>query len=372
MYRQDKMAARGLRPLYRFNQDVMESGGNLQFVYKGIASLLSRIFIAYIYMFVCLKALGGAFGVGNIAQYITSILGLSKAIQGILATYGELKINNNYLLKVFEYLDCPNNMKNGTCSLPKAEDYTIEFVDVSFKYPNTDTYVLKHINVKIKKGEHIAIVGMNGSGKTTFIKLLCRLYNPTEGKILLNGVDICTYDYTEYLSMLAVVFQDFNIFSFALGQNVATSVTYDEKKAMDVLTKAGFGERLSRMEKGLDTCLYHNFDKAGVEISGGEAQKIALARALYKESEMVILDEPTAALDPIAEAEVYSSFNQIVGEKTAIYISHRLATCRFCERVLVFDAGEIIQSGTHEQLLEDVNGQYYILWTTQAQFYQDA
>ena len=225
------------------------------------------------------------------------------------------------------------------------------------------------MNLKFKVGEKLAVVGMNGSGKTTFIKLLCRLYDPTEGEILLNGVNIKKYDYNEYLSIFSVVFQDFRLFAFSLGQNVAAGAKYDGKKAAACLEKAGFGKRLAAMPQGLDTKLYRDFDPNGVEISGGEAQKIALARALYKDAPFIILDEPTAALDPVSEYEVYSKFNEISGNKTAIYISHRLASCRFCDKILVFDAGCIVQHDTHEALLAQLGGKYSELWNAQAQYY---
>ena len=225
------------------------------------------------------------------------------------------------------------------------------------------------MSIKFRIGERLAVVGLNGSGKTTFIKLLCRLYDPTEGEILLNGINIKKYDYNEYMSIFSVVFQDFKLFSFSLGQNVAASVKYDSARVKDCLEKAGFGARLQEMPEGLDTCLYKDFEENGVEISGGEAQKIALARALYKDAPFIVLDEPTAALDPIAEAEVYSNFNKIVGDKTAIYISHPLSSCRFCDEIVVFDNGQIVQQGSHDKLVADENGKYYALWYAQAQYY---
>ena len=211
---------------------------------------------------------------------------------------------------------------------------------------------------------------MNGSGKTTFIKLLCRLYDPTEGQILLNGIDIRKYNYGEYMNIFSVVFQDFQLFALPLGQNVAGQVDYDPVRAEDCLQKAGFGDRLEKMPKGLETYLYKDYDKDGVDISGGEAQKIAIARALYKDAPFIILDEPTAALDPIAEAEIYEKFDEIVEDKTAIYISHRLSSCKFCDRIAVFHEGSVIQQGTHTQLLSDEAGQYYALWNAQAQYYE--
>lgn len=231
------------------------------------------------------------------------------------------------------------------------------------------TYVLKNVNLKFKIGEKLAIVGMNGSGKTTFIKLLCRLYDPTEGEILLNGVNIQKYDYDEYMSVFSVVFQDFSLFSFKIGEVVASSKTFDENKVRECLVKANFGDRLHEMPEGIHTYLYKGYDQSGIEISGGEAQKIALARALYKDSPFILLDEPTAALDPISEYEVYSNFNAISGDKTTVYISHRLASCRFCNKIVVFDDGKIVQHGSHEELLSDVNGKYHELWNAQAQYY---
>ena len=229
---------------------------------------------------------------------------------------------------------------------------------------------MRNLSLKFTLGKRLAIVGKNGSGKSTFIKLLCRLYDPTEGEIRLNGVDIRQYDYEEYLNIFSVVFQDFKLFSFSLGQNVATAMEYDREKVEQCLTKAGLSERLSSMRLGPDTALYKDFESEGVEISGGEAQKVALARALYKDAPIVVLDEPTAALDPIAEAEVYTKFNEIIGDKTAIYISHRLSSCKFCDEIAVFEEGAVVQRGSHEELLKEADGLYHALWTAQAKYYE--
>ena len=245
----------------------------------------------------------------------------------------------------------------------------MEYKDVSFKYPGSDLWALRHVNMKFKVGKRLAIVGENGSGKTTFIKLLCRLYDPQEGQILLNGIDIRKYRYDDYMNIFSVVFQDFQLISQPLGNNVAGSMEYDRDRVCKALIDAGFGDRLATMEKGLDTMLYKDLSEDGVDVSGGEAQKIAIARALYKDAPFIILDEPTAALDPIAEAEIYSKFNDIAGDKTAIYISHRLSSCKFCDEIAVFHDGAVIQHGTHAVLLEDTAGKYYELWNAQAQYY---
>lgn len=212
---------------------------------------------------------------------------------------------------------------------------------------------------------------MNGSGKTTLIKLLCRLYDPTEGEILLNGVNIRTLSYREYLDVFSVVFQDFGLLALTLGQNVAASEEVDRARAEECLRLASFGDRLDTLPEGLDTYLYRKYDENGVEISGGEAQKIALARALYRSSPILILDEPTAALDPVAEFDIYSHFDQMIGNRTAIFISHRLSSCRFCKDIAVFDDGHLIQRGSPEELLADPHGKYHELWYAQAQYYQE-
>lgn len=340
-------------------------------LWAGAAAAVSAVFTGLAYAFVCLKAWAGAFAVGSVAQYVGAITALSESVGTLVSTWGELRANAIFLRQTFKFLDTPNEMYQGSLTTEKRSDrnYEIEFCDVSFRYPGAEDYALRHVSMKFRIGERLAVVGENGSGKTTFIKLLCRLYDPTEGTILLNGIDIRKYDYDEYIALFSVVFQDFQLLSFSLGQNVAAAVQYSPERAKACLQKAGFGDRLSQLPDGLETKLYKDFDENGVQISGGEAQKIALARALYKDAPFVVLDEPTAALDPIAEMEVYEKFNEIVGDKTAVYISHRLSSCRFCDSIAVFDRGSIIQRGTHETLVRDTGGKYAALWNAQAQYY---
>ena len=340
-------------------------------LYNAASSAVSMAFEGFVYVFVCLKALAGAFGVGAVTQYVASVTRLSGGVSSLISTAGDMRNNASFLKLVFDFLEMPNTMEQGSIPVEKRDSsqYEIEFRNVSFQYPGSEEYALKNVSMRFRAGERLAVVGQNGSGKTTFIKLLCRLYDPTEGTILLNGTDIREYDYLDYLAIFSVVFQDFSLFAFTLGQNVGARVAYERTLAEGSLRKAGFGDRLDTLEEGLETYLYKDFSKKGVDISGGEAQKIALARTLYKDAPFIILDEPTAALDPIAESEIYSNFNDIVGDKTAIYISHRLSSCRFCDDIIVFHEGELVQRGSHEQLSADTEGKYYELWNAQAQYY---
>jgi len=342
-------------------------------VLSGLCVCVTTLTTGFVYIFTCLKAVGGAFDIGSITQYVGAATALAANVYGLLEVMGGMKTNTPYLEKTFEFLDIPNSMYQGSLTTEKRADrqYEVEFKNVSFKYPGSENWALKNVSMKFKVGKRLAIVGENGSGKTTFIKLLCRLYDPQEGQILLNGIDIRKYNYRDYMDVFSIVFQDFQLISQPLGQNVAGSSTYDEAKVRKALIDAGFGDRLETMPDGLNTQLYKDFTENGVEVSGGEAQKIAIARALYKDAPFIILDEPTAALDPIAEAEIYSKFNDISGDKTAIYISHRLSSCKFCDEIAVFHKGGVIQQGTHDGLLADANGKYHELWNAQAQYYTE-
>lgn len=370
IYRQDTLAIKKIEELEAWGKAEKKNSFHMAF-FPSVAGFIVGLGNCACYLFVAIKAFLGAYGVGSVVQYVSVLTRLGDGIRDLMFMVSDNELYCAHLKKMYDYLDIPNHMYQGSLTVEKREDneYYIEFRNVSFKYPRTENYVLRNVNLKFKIGEKLAVVGMNGSGKTTFIKLLCRLYDPTEGEILLNNVDIRKYDYKECMSIFSVVFQDFKLFSFGLGQNVSASFHYNEELAKRCLEKAGFYERLQSMKKGLETSIYKDLDEEGVEISGGEAQKIALARALYKNAPFIILDEPTAALDPIAEYEVYSKFNEIVQDKTAIYISHRLSSCRFCDVIAVFDGGQIVQRGVHDRLLQDTHGKYYELWNAQAQYY---
>ncbi len=338
-----------------------------------IRSLISVVNLATVllaYAFVGLKAMAGLITVGAVSMQVGAITAFAGAVSQGIEMLGHLDLDRKYMKEFAAFLDTPSEKYNGTLPVEKRNDgdYALEFRDVSFRYPNQEQWSLRHVSCVLPKGRKLAVVGPNGAGKTTFIKLLCRLYDPTEGEILLNGIDIRKYDYGEYLSLLSVVFQDFKLFSMKLGENVAASVDYDPERVWACLEKAGMKERVEGMEKGLETGLYQQKED-GVELSGGEGQKLALARALYKDAPVVILDEPTAALDPLSEYEIYSRFGSLVEGKTSVYISHRMSSCRFCEEIMVFDQGRIVQRGGHEELLGDETGLYARLWAAQSEQY---
>ncbi len=341
-------------------------------IINGITEMLSQMMMGLVYLYVCLKAWYGAFGVGSVTQYVGALSSLAGGFSELMSIGAEIRGNTAFLKQVLDYLDIPNEMYQGSLTVEKRSDrqYEVEFRDVSFRYPGSQEYALSHVNMKFKVGEKLAVVGQNGSGKTTFIKLLCRLYDPTKGEILLNGIDIRKYDYQEYMSVFSVVFQDFQLLDAPLGENIGASLHYDKARGLECLEKAGLEEWFrTKAVKGLETRLYQHEDaNEGIQISGGEEQKLAIARSLYRDAPFLVLDEPTAALDPMSEYEVYTRLNDIVEDKTAIYISHRLSSCRFCDEIAVFHQGQVIEKGSHEELLAR-GGKYSELWNAQAQYY---
>lgn len=323
-----------------------------------------------VYAFAGLLACMGMISVGGVVTYAASILKFTEAMGRLVYVLSWLDSNLAFAGDYIDYMALPQRKHEGRIPMEKRRDnrFSVEFDHVSFKYPGSSAYVIRDLNLKFDIGERMAIVGRNGSGKTTFIKLLCRLYDVTEGCIKVNGIDIRKYDYAEYCNLFAVVFQDFQVFAFPLGENVAAGSVADRERAANALYRAGMGERYRSLPDGLDTGIGKEFEENGVTFSGGEKQKIAIARAIYKDAPFVIMDEPTAALDPESECEVYAGFDRMVGNKTSIYISHRLASCRFCEDILVFDKGRVVQRGRHEEL-EQQEGMYKELWDAQAQYY---
>ena len=320
-----------------------------------------------IYLFIGVKGLYGLFGIGSLVLYCGAFMQIINGIMKMAVTFGKTAEMAPLVNYYIEIVNTKDDMTYGTKEFDDSK-FEIEFKNVSFKYPASDTYALKNVNLKIKNGEHLAVVGRNGSGKTTFIKLMCRLYDVTDGEILINGVNIKDYTKESITKLYSVVFQDFKIFSIPLKDNICTNEKYDGNRLYACLDNSNIASRVERLPKKENTYLYKDIDKNGVEISGGEAQKLALARALYKNSPVVILDEPTAALDPVAENEIYTRFNSFVQDKTAIYISHRLSSCVFCTRIAVFDKAHLVETGTHQELL-NAGGKYSELWNAQAKYY---
>lgn len=349
------------------------------------------------YLYVGMLVIRGAFSIGIFTQMISAAGALGATLGGLVWNVQELLKRCNYAYEYVLFMQYPEALSKGNAPV-KAGEHRIEFRNVSFAYPGTDKKVLDGVSITVEPGEHLSIVGLNGAGKTTFIKLLCRLYDPTEGEILLDGRNIQEYDYKEYLAQFAPVFQDFKLFGFTVRENI--TIREDgaggaeeevrkkgkqkegapekrlqedgaEKKEIEELLKlTELGGMVQKLSKGIHTRLFKIFEEDGVEPSGGEQQKLAIARALYKKAPVLILDEPTAALDPIAEYEVYRQFHTLVGNKTAFYISHRLSSCRFCDRIAVFSEGRIAEYGSHEELVKYPGGIYAKMFETQAQYYR--
>lgn len=330
--------------------------------------MIQGILLCVSYYCVLALAIAGTITVGMVLRYAQAIFQACMSISASIRLAGEFRTDVGRIASTLEYLNLEAKKTKGD-SFTEMTKGVIEFRNVSFRYPGTKELVLDHVSLKIEPSEKIAVVGKNGSGKTTLVKLLCRLYEPEEGEILWNGKNIREYDLKEWQKIFAIVFQDYSLLSLTLGQNVAASEQYEAERAKEVLQLAGFGERLNKLKKGLETVVYPEYEQDGVSFSGGEEQKIAIARAIYKGGQICILDEPTAALDPVSESRVYESFDEIVKGKTAVYISHRLSSCKFSDRIFVLDNGKIAESGTHEALLSQ-NGLYAQLWQAQAQYYK--
>ena len=340
-------------------------------VYEGLNEIVLQLQMVIVYGYITYKVLINSIGIGDFTMYTNAAINFSKSISNLFGSYVTIRQMCRYLQAFMEFENIESKHTKEGKKIGNLEKVNIEFKNVSFKYPRSKEFTLKNVSIKINEGEKLSVVGLNGAGKTTFIKLLARLYEPTEGEILLNGVNINEYDYDEYMKLLSVVFQDFKLMSFSIKENIALNDfnKVKDEEIEEVLIKSGFGKDLEKLPKGINTPIYKNFDEGGIEFSGGQAQKLAIARAVYKNAPIVILDEPTAALDPKAEYEIYSKFNELIGKKTTIYISHRLSSCRFCDNIAVFQKGKLIQYGTHDELVKDKGNEYETMYSAQAQYY---
>lgn len=326
----------------------------------------------FIYTFLGYYGLIGKISLGVFTILINSAYSFVNSISSMLENIQSMVRCCNCMNEFINYMEIGHVLINDVhnkAPLFWGDQLTFEFRNVSFRYPKSENYVIRNLNLTVNYGEKLSIVGINGAGKTTFVKLLCRLYDVTEGAIFLNGKNIKEYDYDEYLSLFSVVFQDFKLLAFSIRENILIDDEMDEEKLLHICNIAGIKEKIDKLEKGTMTSVYKLFEKNGIEFSGGEAQKIAIARALAKDAPIIILDEPTAALDPIAEAKVYESYHQLIGKKTGVYISHRLSSCRFSDHIAVFEGSTIKEYGTHDELIKKEHGIYAYMYHTQAKYY---
>ncbi len=328
--------------------------------------------IAYIYLINIFVTSG--ISVAEFLLYFTAVSFFSQWVSGILSGLSTLYKQSLDISIVRECLEYPEIFKfaEGERLIPeKGQQYEIKLENVSFRYPNTSTNTLTNINLTLHRGEKLAIVGLNGAGKTTLIKLICGLLDPSEGRVLLNGKDIKDYNRKDYYMMFAAVFQNFSLLAGSIATNIAQSEDeIDMNKVKDSIAKAGLKKKIESLSKGYDTYLNREVYGDAIMLSGGEMQRLMLARALYKDAPFIVLDEPTAALDPIAESEMYQKYNEMTEGKSAIYISHRLASTRFCDRIILIDKTKISEEGSHEELLKR-GGKYAELYALQSKYYQE-
>jgi ATP-binding cassette subfamily B protein/ATP-binding cassette subfamily C protein len=334
----------------------------------GISKVNIQLQIVIIYGYLTYQVIKDKISLGSLTMYAGAAGSFGASVMSLINAFIEINQLCSYLDLFYQFEEVTSRDSKGTLEMIQTADYTIEFKNVSFRYPGSNIDTLKNVSIIIPPTQKLSIVGLNGAGKTTFIKLLFKLYEPSEGQILLGGIDIKEYSPEEYRRIISVVFQDFKLLAYTIRENITLDQSPEENRIISNLEKAGFGEDLSKLENSIDTIIYKGFDKDGVELSGGQAQKIAIARALYRDAPIVILDEPTAALDPISEFEVFNSFNQLIYGKTAIYISHRLSSTRFSDKIAVFHNGTITEYGTHSNLLLN-NSLYAQMFQTQAKYY---
>ena len=342
---------------------------SLSMLFNSISGFIQN---AITYAYLVYRVIVNTISIGEFTMYISAVSTFSNAVRDVLTSLVDIKVFGIYYEDFEKYINVPETLRNNKkLSVPIINDgkFEICFRNVSFIYPGQDVYAIKNLNLSIKSGTKLSIVGENGAGKTTFIKLLCRLYDPTEGEILLNNVNIKDIDYDEYMRLYSAVFQDYKLFSFSIKDNIVfNNLNISDQRVSDLVNKVGLDKKIKALPKGINTSIYKEFDQDGFEPSGGEGQKIAIARAIARDSQIVILDEPLSALDPKAEHEIFQQFNQIIDGKTAIYISHRLSSSRLCDYIAVFQKGSIIEYGTHDDLIA-CNGKYAELFNMQAQYY---
>lgn len=318
------------------------------------------------YILLSFKAVSKSITIGSFTMGISSSITFFQASQDIALSIQEILKKDKYIMEYINFISLSDSQNNGNIEVNVQKPHCFEFKNVYFKYENDMNYILEDISFTINHGEKIAIVGLNGAGKSTIIKLLCRLYAPTKGKILLDGFPIEQYDEESYRNIISVIFQDFNLLAFSIEENIVLTSSYNEEHFIDILNKSNLTDDLLKLPKGQHTSVTSLFEADGIELSGGQKQKVAFARALYKDSALLILDEPTSSMDSVSEAQLYSKFNSISENKTTIFISHRLASCKFCDKIIVLNNKRIAETGTHAELMNR-NNLYSELYTAQKQ-----
>ncbi len=355
---------------FRLRQNWASKQGWVEFAADTADGLVTFLREGAAYIWLLYEAIHGRIDAAGFVLYFTAVGNFSSQLLACIQEFSILYKEHLQLSAFREFLAWPENFRReGGLPLPEGPSYELTLKDVSFRYPGAETDSVHHVSLTLRTGEKTALVGLNGAGKSTLVKLLCGLYDPTEGQVLLNGVPITEYNRTEYYTLFSAVFQDSGVRAYSVEDNVALSDKPDREQVRHCLKLAGLAERIDSMPKGIDTKLMKYIWHDGVDLSGGEAQKLMLARALYKNGPIIILDEPTAALDPIAEAELYEKYSSLTAGKASLYISHRLSSTRFCDRVLFLEDGEIVEAGSHGELLEK-QGKYYHLYEIQSAYYR--
>lgn len=375
LYHMDKLVTEKIRQSNETTCDEFDVANRKMGLANGANGVITEFISAFTYGYVGIRTISDMFGsritLGSLTMYVSSAITFSSTI----IQFGENLIglwqNSQFLVPYQEFMALKEEtIEDGGVPMDDTVE-TLEFRNVSFTYPKAEKPVLKNVSFAVKKGEKISIVGLNGAGKSTLVKLICRMYKADSGEILVNGRDIYDYDYLSYMNVISAVFQDYKLFNFTIEENISCRESgADEKRVNYLIDEVGMREKIDTLPEGIHSRFGKEYDEDGVELSGGQGQKIAIARALYKKASMVILDEPASALDPIAEAEIYEKFNSLVEDKTAIYISHRMSSSVFCDRILIIDGGTVSDFDTHENLMKKTDSLYYKLFTSQAENYK--
>lgn len=375
LYHMDKLVTEKIRQSNETTCDEFDMANRKMGLANGANGVITEFISAFTYGYVGIRTISDMFGsritLGSLTMYVSSAITFSTTI----IQFGENLIglwqNSQFLVPYQEFMALKEEtIEDGGVPMDDTVE-TLEFRNVSFTYPKAEKPVLKNVSFAVKKGEKISIVGLNGAGKSTLVKLICRMYKADSGEILVNGRDIYDYDYLSYMNVISAVFQDYKLFNFTIEENISCRESgADESRVNYLIDEVGMREKIDTLPEGIHSRFGKEYDEEGVELSGGQGQKIAIARALYKKASMVILDEPASALDPIAEAEIYEKFNSLVEDKTAIYISHRMSSSVFCDRILIIDGGTVSDFDTHENLMKKTDSLYYKLFTSQAENYK--